>query len=83
MAAILEEITAQADQSRQLIHGVTTGSDGQVQTIGEMADAMTQLDQATQSTAASAQQAAANSAQLQTMTDELRRVADDLGALVG
>jgi methyl-accepting chemotaxis protein len=83
VASILEEITAQAEKSRQLISEVTTGSEGQVQTIGEMADAVTQLDHATQSTAASAQQSAANSAQLQTMTAELRRVADDLGALVG
>ncbi len=44
---------------------------------------MSVLDRATQSTAASAQQSAANSTQMLEMADRLRLVADDLGALVG
>ncbi len=83
VAAILEDITAQAEKSRELISEVTVGSDGQVHTIGEMAEAMTLLDRATQSTAASAQQSAANASEVLSMADDMRKVADDLGTLVG
>ena len=83
VATILQEITNQAEKSRELISEVTVGSDGQVHTIGEMADAMTALDRATQSTAASAQQSAANAAEVLNMADRMRQVADELGALVG
>ena len=83
VANLLLEITAQAEKSRELIGEVTVGSDGQTRTIGEMADAMTNLDQATQSTAASAEQSAANAVEVQEMADDMRTVAEALGRLVG
>ena len=83
VADILAGIIEQANRSSELIGQVTSGSDDQVRSIGEIADVMSVLDRATQSTAASAQQSAANSTQMLEMADRLRRVADDLGSLVG
>ena len=77
------EIGAQAGKSRELIGEVTVGSQGQVQTISEMTEAVTILDRATQSTAASAEQSSANAAEVLGMADDMRKVADALGELVG
>jgi methyl-accepting chemotaxis protein len=83
VASVLAEISEQAGQSRDLIGEVSTGSDAQARHVGEVSGAMTALDQVTQSTAASAQQSAATSAELTRMAGQLQDVATSLGTLVG
>jgi methyl-accepting chemotaxis protein len=83
VAAVLAEIATQASQSSELIGGVCSGSDRQRQHVDEIASAMASLERVTQSTAASAQQSAASSADMTAMAEELRRVAGVLGDLVG
>ena len=62
---------------------MTSGSNAQSEHIVEIAESMNQLDRMTQSTAASAEESAASSAELTSMAQELQVVADKLGNLVG
>jgi len=83
VAAVLAEITEMAARSSALIGEVSSGSDQQSRHVAEIAEAMNALDRVTQSTAASAQQSAATSAELTAMAEQLRHVADALGEMVG
>jgi len=83
VAAILVEIAQQAGQTSDAIGSVTSGSDSQAQHITEIAESMNLLDRMTQSTAASAEESAASSAELTSMAEQLQVVADELGHLVG
>ena len=83
VAAILAEITGQAEKSAEAIGHVSSASDEQSRHIAEITDAMMTLDRMTQSTAASAEESAASSAELTSMAEQLQRVADGLGHLVG
>ncbi len=83
VAAVLAEIAEQAARSSELIGEVSSGSDEQTRHVAEITAAMSALDRVTHSTAASAQQSAATSAELTGMAEQLRQVADSLGELVG
>ena len=80
---ILSEIVAQAERTSSSIGEVSGATSCQARSIDEISRAMTALDQVTQQNAASAQESAASSSQLSSMARNLRRVADDLGTLVG
>ncbi len=83
VAAVLEEIRQQAARASEVIGTVAQGSDVQARRINEITESVGMLDATTQSTAAGAQQSAANGAEMLAMADQLQAVARDLGALVG
>jgi len=83
VAAILGEIAEHADQTSESIGEVSGGTSVQARSIGEINEAMTTLDQVTQSNAANAEQSAATSHELTGMATDLRQVADELANLVG
>ncbi|MBD3219814.1 hypothetical protein GF314_01105 [bacterium] len=83
VADILAEIVREVESTTTTIGEVSTASDRQATSIGEITDAMGVLDQVTQSNAAGAEQSAATSSQLAAMAADLQQVADDLGHLVG
>jgi hypothetical protein len=62
---------------------VYVGSQEQVRGIGEMAQAISQMERVTQSSAASAEEGAAAAAELNNQSEGVVRVVNDLTALVG
>lgn len=81
--AVIKQITAEAMRISADVGAINAGSEEQTRGIQQMVAAIIQLQQATQATAASAEQSANVATELNTQSAELRSVVRDLTAMVG
>ena len=80
---MIRAITESATQVKTLVDEVNMGSQEQARGIDQISKAIAQMDQVTQSTAASAEQSASASEELSAQAQALNQIVRELGALVG
>jgi len=83
VAVAMGSITASAAKVKALVDDMNHGTEEQARDIEEVAKALLQIEQVTQTTASSAQQGAAAGQQLSAQSETLRDVVSQLGALIG
>jgi methyl-accepting chemotaxis protein len=83
LSIAVRAITEKADKVKTLINEVRVGSEEQARGVEQIAKAMTQMEQVTQTSSASAQQAATAGESMSTQAKTMRQVAVDLEQLVG
>ena len=83
VAEALGEIADGSRKVNDLVAEIDAASSEQAQGIGQINTAMTQMDQVTQSNAASAEESASAAEELSAQAEELRRMVGDLQAIVG
>jgi len=83
VATAIRAITHEAAKVKGLVEAVSQGSQEQSHGIDQIAKAITQMDQVTQTTAANAQQGAAAAAELNAQSDALKDIVRQLATLVG
>jgi len=83
LSVAIRAITEKAEKVKALINEVRVGSEEQARGVEQIAKAMTQMEQVTQTSASSAQQAAAAGETLTSQAKTMRHVAEDLERLVG
>jgi methyl-accepting chemotaxis protein len=83
LATAIRAITERADKVKSLIKDVHVGSEEQARGVEQIAKAMTQMEQVTQSSAASAEQAATAGESMSTQATAMRHVAEELEQMVG
>jgi methyl-accepting chemotaxis protein/methyl-accepting chemotaxis protein-1 (serine sensor receptor) len=83
LATAIRDITEKADKVKALIKDVHVGSEEQARGVEQIARAMTQMEQVTQSSAASAEQAASAGESMSTQAMNMRHVVEDLEQMVG
>jgi methyl-accepting chemotaxis protein/methyl-accepting chemotaxis protein-1 (serine sensor receptor) len=83
LSIAVRAITDKSDKVKALINEVRVGSEEQARGVEQIAKAMTQMEQVTQTSAASAQQAASAGESMSTQAKTMRHVAADLELLVG
>jgi methyl-accepting chemotaxis protein len=83
VAKSLSEIATGSREVNELIEQIATASNEQAQGIEQINDAVTQLDQVTQSNAANAEESAAAAEELTSQAEELNRMVNELRAIVG
>jgi hypothetical protein len=83
VATAIRQITEESQKVKRLVDEVSRGSDQQAQGIGEIGKAITQMDQVTRRTAAVAEQGSAAAGKLNTQTDVLKDVVEQLTVTVG
>jgi methyl-accepting chemotaxis protein len=83
VAGLIDSLTQSSASIGSLVKEVTNGSQQQAHGIKTIADAVSQMEQMTQSTAASAEESAAASQELSAQSEILRETAADLAALLG
>jgi methyl-accepting chemotaxis protein/methyl-accepting chemotaxis protein-1 (serine sensor receptor) len=76
-------ITEQSTQVKVLVDEIHTGSQEQSRGIEQVAGALSQMQQVTQSSAASAEQSAAAGQELASQANTLKHLVEELNALVG
>jgi methyl-accepting chemotaxis protein/methyl-accepting chemotaxis protein-1 (serine sensor receptor) len=79
----VSSIAEQVTKAKALMDEVYVGSQEQVRGIGEMAQALSQMERVTQSSAAGAEEGAAAAAELNNQSEAVVRVINDLSAMVG
>jgi len=82
VAEAIQAITGSAAEVKGLIDKVGSAGEEQFRGIEQISRALTQIDQVTQKTAASAEENAAAGKQLSAQSDALREVAERLSALI-
>jgi methyl-accepting chemotaxis protein len=82
MARVVRSITNESAQVRSLVGDVDAGSQEQSRGIAEIAKAIQQMQQVTQTNAASAEQGAAAAMELNSHSETLTGIVDRLGVLV-
>jgi len=83
VSAQLEQIVARARQMDELMAGVANASNEQARNIGEVNTAVSRMDQVTQANAATAEEAASASAELNAQAAHLHEAVADLSSLFG
>ena len=83
VADVIKAITDSATQVKTLVDEVNVGSQEQASGIDQIATAVAQMDQVTQSTAASAEESASASQQLSAQAQAMNQIVYQLQALVG
>jgi methyl-accepting chemotaxis protein/methyl-accepting chemotaxis protein-1 (serine sensor receptor) len=83
LSIAVRAITEKADKAKALINEVRVGSEEQARGVEQIAKAMTQMEQVTQTSSASAQQAASAGESMSVQAKTMRQVAEDLEQLVG
>jgi methyl-accepting chemotaxis protein len=83
VATAIRAVTENSDKVKTLVEEVNLGSREQARGVDQIAKAIVQMEQVTQSTAASAEQSAAAAAELTTHSADLKRIVEHLMALVG
>lgn len=83
VSAAIAEITAQMEQVKVLVDEVDLGNREQAKGIAQIGCALTQMEQATQSSAASAEQSAAAAKQLDAQSGSLKEIVAQLTSMVG
>ena len=79
----LKAITDQIQKTSSLVQEVSVATQEQAQGISEINSAVSQMDQVTQANAANAEESASASAELNSQSDEMYRIVEELSALVG
>lgn len=79
----IHAITGKADQVKQLVEQVSTGSAEQARGVDQIAQAINQMEKVTQASAASAEETASAGEELNAQANTLRQVASELEQLVG
>lgn len=83
IAGTLEEIRSKTRQLDELAAAVSNASEEQTRGISQVSKAVTEMDQVTQSSAASAEEGAAAAEQLNSQAENLKDAVADLQRLVG
>jgi methyl-accepting chemotaxis protein len=83
VAVAIREIAQDSAKIKVLVDGVNVASQEQSRGIEQVAKAVTQMEQVTQRTAASAEEGAAASTELTAQADALRGIVERLTAMVG
>ena len=83
VAVAIHAITEESTKVRTLVDEVNLGSQEQVRGIEQISKAISQMEQVTQSTAASAEESASASEELTAQAAALKGIADELALLVG
>jgi methyl-accepting chemotaxis protein/methyl-accepting chemotaxis protein-1 (serine sensor receptor) len=83
VAASIQTLTEESTKIRRLVDEVNSGSQEQARGIEQMATAIVQMEQVTQTAAASASESAAASQQLTAQSQCLNDIARQLASLVG
>jgi len=83
VAGLIDSLAASSASVGSLVEQVRHGSQEQTRGIEAIADAVSQMEHMTQSTAATAEQSAAASEELSAQSEVLRATAADLAALLG
>ena len=83
MAASVRTVTGQSTRVSQLVNEISQGSGEQETGIRQMATAVSHLQHSTQDTSAFAEESSAAAQQLSGQSASLRRIADEMTALVG
>jgi methyl-accepting chemotaxis protein len=83
VALAVRSITASAGKVGHLINQVTSGSDKQARETDQVARAIAQMKQVTQTTATSAKESAGAAEELNAQSESLREIVEELMAMVG
>jgi methyl-accepting chemotaxis protein/methyl-accepting chemotaxis protein-1 (serine sensor receptor) len=83
VAEVIRAITESATQVKTLVDEVNMGSQEQARGIEQISKAVAQMDQLTQTTAASAEESASASEELSSQAQALNQIVVELGTLVG
>jgi methyl-accepting chemotaxis protein/methyl-accepting chemotaxis protein-1 (serine sensor receptor) len=83
VAGVIRAITESAAEVKTLVDEVNLGSQEQARGIDQISKAIAQMDQVTQSTAASAEESASASEELSAQAQALNHIVSELGQLVG
>ncbi len=83
VAGVIRAITESATKVKTLVDEVNMGSQEQARGIDQISKAVSQMDQVTQGTAASAEQSASASEELSAQAQALDQIVLQLGSLVG
>ena len=83
VASIIQDITGSIDETVQLMDQVTTASTQQANDIGQVRQAVGQIDQVSQKNAGIASESEEASKELTAMSEALREVSEDLTRMVG
>jgi methyl-accepting chemotaxis protein/methyl-accepting chemotaxis protein-1 (serine sensor receptor) len=83
VAVAIHAITEESAKVRTLVDEVNLGSQEQVRGIEQISKAISQMEQVTQSTAASAEESASASEELTAQAAALKGIADELALMVG
>jgi methyl-accepting chemotaxis protein len=83
VAGVIRAITESATQVKTLVDEVNMGSQEQARGIDQISKAITQMDQVTQGTAASAEESASASEELSAQAQALNHIVSELGSMVG
>jgi methyl-accepting chemotaxis protein/methyl-accepting chemotaxis protein-1 (serine sensor receptor) len=83
VSAAMAEITARMEQVKVLIDEADLGNREQAKGIAQIGNAITQMEQVTQSSAASAEQSAAAAKQLDAQSESLKEIVAQLTSMVG
>jgi len=83
VAGVIRAITESATQVKTLVDEVNMGSQEQARGIDQIAKAVAQMDQVTQTTASSAEESASASEELSAQAQALNQIVSELGTLVG
>ncbi len=83
VAEVIRAITESATQVKTLVDEVNMGSQEQARGIEQISKAVAQMDQVTQTTAASAEESASASEELSAQAQALNHIVVELGTLVG
>jgi methyl-accepting chemotaxis protein/methyl-accepting chemotaxis protein-1 (serine sensor receptor) len=76
-------ITEQNTKAKDLVNSVHLGSMEQARGVEQIAKSITQIEQVTQTSAASAEEAASAGQELNSLAGDLKSIVDKLEALVG
>jgi methyl-accepting chemotaxis protein/methyl-accepting chemotaxis protein-1 (serine sensor receptor) len=79
----IQAVVAESDSLRILVEQVKTGSEEQAHGIAQVARAVSEMEQVTQRTAATAEESAAAGQEMNAQAESLRHAVDELVALVG
>ena len=83
VAAAIRTLTGEAGQVKTLVEEVSTGSRAQTQGIEQVAQSVAQMENLTQSSAASAEEGAAAAEELTAQSQAMKNAVDRLSAMVG
>jgi methyl-accepting chemotaxis protein len=83
VAEVIRGITDGATKVKALVHEVNLGSKEQARGIEQVSRAIAQMDQVTQSTAASAEESASASEEMSAQADTLHHIVLQLRSMVG
>jgi methyl-accepting chemotaxis protein/methyl-accepting chemotaxis protein-1 (serine sensor receptor) len=82
VAVAIRAITEETSKVKTLVDGVNSGSQEQARGTEQIARAITQMEQVTQGTAASAEQSASAAAELNAQSEKLKNVVENLASMV-